>query len=97
MSKNDEAEEREAVRKLVDMLQSWEKIANGGGKEPDFSETEIEALKRVAAREIGWMALKGLGGELRKIAGIVGGLVLAWVAFKGWLQEWLIALWTNKP
>lgn len=54
-----------------------------------FTDEEIQALKRVAARERAWIAIGIVAGGLRTFLTYMGFFIGAWMAFKAGLADWL--------
>lgn len=54
-----------------------------------FSDDEVEALKRVAARERAWIAVGFLAGSVKMVLTYIGFFLAAWAALKAGILDWL--------
>lgn len=77
-------EEIEAIEKL-------ERFVSSGDAHvlTIFTKEEIDALRRVAAREKAWQALGTLASSAKTILTYIGFFIVAWAAFKSEATAWL--------
>lgn len=57
-----------------------------------FTEDEIKALKKLAAREIAWSGIGMIATSYKQIITYLGFFIVTWLAVKGYISEWIISI-----
>lgn len=81
----------EEFRLLEKILSELEKIKDEQ-VQVSFTKEEIEALKRLAAREMAWVGVGMIASSYKQIFTYLGFFIMTWLTVKGYLSEWIIEL-----
>ena len=77
----------DALKKAIEELQA---------KPDHFTEDEVNALKRVAKREMAYLALGYLAGSARRIVTWVGAFIGMWLSVEAGILQWLAKHFVGK-
>lgn len=85
-------EEYALLEKIVQELNNLKTAQDKKTLELTFTEQEVHALKRVAAREMAWAGVGLIAASYKQIITYLGFFIMTWLVVKGYVAEWVISL-----
>jgi intracellular sulfur oxidation DsrE/DsrF family protein len=84
--------EYQLLEKIIRELNNIQNAQEKTKIELIFTDQEVKALKRVAAREMAWAGVGMIAASYKQIITYMGFFIMAWLTFKGYLVEWIISI-----